>query len=396
MDAAPLPAEPASAPAPAALPRAALYAIAAPLGGHGLGRTSAEAALGLSRARILGGLVAFAVTEPELRARPARTLRFHPARIFGNGGETGEMARKKSAIQTRAANWLRCGKFDFFHGWSGEARLPMIEARRRGLPCILDIPTWHRDKGRLKPYITRTDREKSTATRRGEITRQQILTEYALADLILVPSQASAATFLKADIPPERLFLLGRGVDPARFRPATPPERFRFVFVGSLCRRKGVDLLLAAWKKLALRDAELVLVGNPASDIRDALRECGDLPGLRITGFHPNPQDLLASASAFVFPSLLEGAAKAVYEAAACALPLIATRESGDLIEPGKNGILIPAGDGDALADAMHTLSANPDQARAMGTASRALVESQHTWDHYRARLLRAYARAMG
>ena len=90
------------------------------------------------------------------------------------------------------------------------------------------------------------------------VSRQQSLEEYDLADLLLVPSQCSAQTFMAAGIPEEKLFPLGAGVDTDLFRSDEMPDlpgRFsaerpmRAVFCGALIRRKGVHVLLQAWHK---------------------------------------------------------------------------------------------------------------------------------------------------
>lgn len=373
------------------LPASVLYAIAAPVGGHGLGRTAAESLRASIDRGILGGVVGVSVDRSVTGKVPAKDLRWHPARALRPFLRSDDsMGARKQVVAATAARWLRGGRFDFFHGWSGEAMRPMIEARRRGIPCVLDIPTWHRDKGEPRPFYTKADRGRKPG--RLEITRQQVLTEYALADLILVQSEAAAESFLRCGVPPGKVFLLGRGVDPDRFQPANRPDLFRLVFLGTLCRRKGVHLLVEAWKRLNLKNAELVLVGGVDADVAELLR---DPPaGVVVPGFADRPQDWLERASAFVLPSSLEGAAKAVYEAAACALPLIATRESGDVVVDGVNGIVVPPDDADALAAAIKRLYDDPATAAAMGKASRRRVEEHLTWDHHRKRLLHAYAAA--
>ncbi len=141
-------------------------------------------------------------------------------------------------------------------------------ARARGVPGIIEIPTWHRNKGRDKPArLTKSERERAAARgwqgfkNRLLVTRQQMLEEYDLADLILVLSEKAEETFLAGRIPSAKLFRHQRGVDVTRFTPAEkPPEKFRAVFVGALIKRKGVHHLLEVWRRLNLKDAELVLV----------------------------------------------------------------------------------------------------------------------------------------
>jgi glycosyltransferase involved in cell wall biosynthesis len=60
----------------------------------------------------------------------------------------------------------------------------------------------------------------------------------------------------------------------------------------------------------------------------------------------------------------------------------------------GVNGLVVPCDDVDALAAAIRRLYEQPELCAQMGAAARARAEELFTWDHYRARLLDAYARA--
>jgi hypothetical protein len=68
-------------PSPEGLPGAVLYAIAAPVGGHGLGTTAANSLQAARDAGILGGVVAATVDRRVTGHTPVRDLRFHPARL---------------------------------------------------------------------------------------------------------------------------------------------------------------------------------------------------------------------------------------------------------------------------------------------------------------------------
>jgi glycosyltransferase involved in cell wall biosynthesis len=266
----------------------------------------------------------------------------------------------------------------------------------------MDVPTWHRNKGHVKPAETKSERELRLSDRGWRdwrkhlpATRLQFLAEYDLADVLLMPSTKSAETFLAAGVAPERLHYVGRGVDPQRYHPGTKPEIFRAVLVGALIKRKGVHHLLAAWKNLALKNAELVLVGSSHEEMKPYLDAVAGEKSVRLVGFTKSVEDELRNASVFVFPSECEGFAKATLEAAACGLPLIATRESGDAIVDGETGWVIPANNADALAAALQHAQQNQDALAEMGARARQRVELFFTWDHYRTRLLHGYAKAM-
>jgi glycosyltransferase involved in cell wall biosynthesis len=298
-----------------------------------------------------------------------------------------------------ASRILRKGSFDLFHGWSGEALHTLRVAKELGVPSVLEIPTWHRHKGNVVPFRTEAEIRMESAPipqrwlNRLLVSRQQSLEEYELADLLLVLSEKAEETFLFAGFPKSKLFRMARGVDVERFKPATPPPVFRALFVGALIKRKGVQLLLETWKKLNLPRAELWLAGYPHSEITPYLVGLPD--SVKILGFNSRVEELYRQCSIFVFPSECEGSAKATYEAAASGLAQIATRESGDVVVDGVNGILIPPKNGEALCEAILRLYRNPELALKMGAAGRERAVEQFTWDHFRRRVSEAYRAAM-
>ena len=142
--------------------------------------------------------------------------------------------------------------------------------------------------------------------------------------------------------------------------------------------------------------------GRQTLPSRPAIAFRRDLPMLPSTeewrsriGFAQEPEEYLRQSTVHVFPSQCEGSAKVTYEAAACGLAQITTREAGDVVEDGVQGIIIPPADVDALAEAIHLLYDHPETVERMGLAARERVVENFTWDHFRARLLDAYARAM-
>src|SRR5262249_37892313 len=218
--------------------------------------------------------------------------------------------------------------------------------------------------------------------------------EYELADLLLVLSEKAEETFRFAGFPKSKLFRMSRGVDVERFHPGSKPKHFRVLFVGALIKRKGVHLLLEAWKKLKVSQAELWLAGYPHPEIQPYIK---DLPeSIKVLGFNQRVEELYRQSSIFVFPSECEGSAKATYEAAASGLAQITTRESGDVVVDGLNGIIIPPNSGDSICEALLTLYNNQDMTESMGKAGRERVVKHFTWDHFRRRILEAYRAVIG
>ena len=116
---------------------------------------------------------------------------------------------------------------------------------------------------------------------------------------------------------------------------------------------------------------------------------------IRVAGFAQDVENYLSQGTIHIFPSQCEGSAKVTYEAAACGLPQITTREAGDVVNDGIEGIIITPGRVDELAEAILHLYNNPDIVARMSIAAREHVVENFTWDHFRARLLDGYGRAM-
>ncbi len=207
-------------------------------------------------------------------------------------------------------------------------------------------------------------------------------------------SEKAAETFRVQGFSEEKLFYLPRGVDVDRFTPGVRPPNFRAVFSGALIERKGVHHLLEAWHRLDLKDAELWLVGAVHAEMKPFLEKFAD-ESVKVIGFAQEPEKYLRAATIHVFPSQCEGSAKVTYEAAACGLPQVTTREAGDVVEDGVQGIIVPPADVDALAAAIRQLYDHPEIVERMSLAARERVVENFTWDHFRARLLDAYELAM-
>jgi len=372
------------------------YSISARIGGSGLDSDSFEALRAAHRGGFLGRALAYDNRQDEIPKSSIETLRWHPVRLLSFLGSKHYYGAKKHALDRAAAHRLASGKYDLFHSWSGDCVRSLRICKQLGIPSVLEIPTWHRNKGRIKPDLTKSEREKLAAPWFDRVlhgllvSRQQVMEEYSLADLILVLSQKAAETFRTAGIPSEKLFMLPRGTNTERFTPGAPPPRFRALFVGALIQRKGVHWLLEAWHRLALKDAELVLVGAVHDEIKPFLAQYA-AQNIKLAGFVARPEDYYRESSVHIFPSSCEGSAKVTYDAAACGLPQITTREAGDVVLDGVNGLVVPCGDVDALCAAIERLYAAPSLRIEMGRAARARVVENFTWDHYRARLLEAY-----
>ena len=197
--------------------------------------------------------------------------------------------------------------------------------------------------------------------------------------------------------PPGRARLLGNGVDLTRFDPAAVPAARRRAVrdalglgdgdvlvgtVGRLVAEKGYVELFEAVRSLGDAVA-LVVVGPEDPEKADALDpvvvESAGAAGVRFVGLRDDMPDLYAAMDVFVLASHREGFPRAAMEAAAMALPIVATDIRGcrQVVDHGVNGLLVPVGDSPALAQAISELAADPDRRQRLGSAGRRIAEDR-------------------
>ena len=377
------------------LPRHLLYSIFARIGGSGLDTDAFETLRASHRGGFLGRAIAYDNRQTEIPARLIYSLRWHPVRLISFLDRPYYYGAKKKYLDWVAARHLATGRYDLFHSWSGDCLQSLRVARKLGVPSIVEIPTWHRDRGKVG------DRAPSSTTNPPRNwkenllqTRERFIEEYDLADVLFVLSQKAADTFRVQGFSEDKLYYLPRGVDIERFKPGPRPPIFRAVFSGALIERKGIHHLLEAWHRLDLKDAELWLVGAVHDEAKPHLKKFWR-DNIKVVGFKRDVENYLSQGTVHVFPSQCEGSAKVVYEAAACGLPQITTREAGDVVNDGVEGIIIQPGNVGELAAAILELYRHPEKVERMSEAARRRVVDNFTWDHFRTRLLIAYEKAM-
>ena len=184
-----------------------------------------------------------------------------------------------------------------------------------------------------------------------------------------------------------------------------PPDAPRLVCVGRFDARKGQIVLVQAVRRL--RDAgvycELVLVGDGPyrnyieeavlhADLQDAITITGLASGERVKAE-------ITASRCLVLPSFSENLPVVIMEAMALGRPVISTYTAGipELVEPGKTGWLVPAGDEIALSGAMReALEADVDRLATLGAAGRARIIEHHDSVKEAAKLKRLFEEQTG
>jgi glycosyltransferase involved in cell wall biosynthesis len=215
------------------------------------------------------------------------------------------------------------------------------------------------------------------------------------SDAELVQNAEDFETLVRLGVPREKLRLLGNGVDldrfdPGRFAPArraklraemgVADDEVVVGVVGRLVAEKGYRELFAAATMLRSSHPEvrLVVVGPDDPDKADAitraeLADARTSANITFLGSRGDVDQLYTAMDLYVLASWREGFPRSAMEAAAMGLPIVATDIRGcrQVVRDGDNGLLVPARDAIAMAEAIGSLAADPARRSAMAKAAR-------------------------
>lgn len=163
-------------------------------------------------------------------------------------------------------------------------------------------------------------------------------------------------------------------------------EDFVFVFVGRLVKDKGINELIQAFCRLPQEQhpVKLLLVGDYESDLDplqpNTLAQITSNPNIISTGFQTDVRPYFCLSHALVFPTYREGFPNVVLQAGALDLPGIVTNINGcnEIIVPGKNGLIIPVKEENAIFDAMQFFIHHPQETSAMKKNAREMIETRY------------------
>jgi starch synthase len=250
-------------------------------------------------------------------------------------------------------------------------------------------------------------------------------TAYLAADAVIAVSRGMALDVLDAypDLDPDKVHVVGNGVDAEAYRP-TPapvvvrslgvdPDRPYALFVGRITRQKGLVHLLAAAEQLP-PEAQLVLCAGAADTPAERQQVADAVAGLQerrgsgvvwIEAMLPRDQlvPLITGATVFVVPSVYEPLGIVNLEAAACGTAVVASAVGGipEVVDDGRTGLLVPYDPADpaafeaGLAARIAELLADPQRAAAMGAAGRERVLSEFGWPAIAQQTVQVYGQVL-
>ncbi len=273
-------------------------------------------------------------------------------------------------------------------------------AREIGIRTLLDLPSMNsrayealqrEERWRFPELRSRHNRY---FDRRFEARQARRDREVELADLIVTNSNLNMRSHVAAGADPSKFVVVPLAAPPAiaaierRFEPDKP---LAVLWAGAFSLRKGAHILLEALRGLRNRGAITVAVYGaqllPASALNPAAEGVSfhrSLPQARLF-------EMFETADVLVFPTLSDGFGLVVGEAFARGLPVITTDQAGaaDLVKPGVNGLVIPAGEASQVRTALEWCLDNRAALHAMRFAALDTAR-RWQWSDYRPALMDA------
>ncbi len=259
----------------------------------------------------------------------------------------------------------------------------------------------------------------------GALTSATMRLIAATASTVIANSAYTARTVLAA-APSTRVEVVHNPVDLTRFDPdridraqararlgAAGQHRLLLGVVAQLSPWKGQDTAIAALAELRREglDAQLLLIGSAkfvarstrfdneayVAGLKAQAVQAGVADRVSFLGEREDVPELMRALDVLLLPSTEEPFGRALIEAMALGVPVLATNVGGptEIIEDGREGYLLPPGQPSAWAQAVRRIAERPDHGRELGVAGRRRVEQAFTTERHAAAVTAVYERAL-
>lgn len=176
-------------------------------------------------------------------------------------------------------------------------------------------------------------------------------------------------------------------------------EEFTFIFIGRMVRDKGINELVAAFDRLnrEIPATKLLLVGKFEDELDPVLPETKQMieknPKIEFAGYQNDVRPYFAAADVAVLPSYREGFPNVVIQAGAMGLAQIVTDINGcnEVVVDGRNGLIVPKQNEEALYEAMRRLTTDRELTARMAASAREMVATRFRQEDVWEALLRMY-----
>lgn len=297
------------------------------------------------------------------------------------------LRRGQCAPEDHAAEFIRFGRWfaeaiarhlsrltfdplrDLFFGFNTNCLEALEELKPRGVFSVVDQV----DPGKVEEdmVIEESERWPGWAKFPGRLPDaywQRLKQEWDLADRVLVNSEWSAHALVQQGVPAEKIIVVPLAIELSAERkapPVNPRGTLKALWLGSVILRKGIQYLVEAARLLKNQPIEFLLAG-PIGISDEAVRSFpANMKALgRVT--RSQIADIYRQAHVFVLPTISDGFAITQLEAMSHGLPVIATPNCGRVVTHGEDGLIVPARDSFALAEALARLDSDRELLRAM------------------------------
>jgi glycosyltransferase involved in cell wall biosynthesis len=289
---------------------------------------------------------------------------------------------------------------DGIYGYEFSALASFREAQRRGLARVYEVSS--PAHGFVQSLIQREIEqfpELDDGKRKYFLARQSWRTErqqqeWALADVVIANSTFTRDSYAAAGLDVSKVRIVPLGAPPineARLERGNDESGpLRVLWVGTFSIRKGAHYLLSAWRRIAPSSGAILNVFG-ANELPRSLTS--DIPASVFLSATV-PKSILVehyrAADVLVFPTLCDGFGLVITEAFAHGLPVVTTRRAGaaDFVRHGENGLIIPAGDASAIAEALQWCLSHRVKLKAMRQAALETAKRMQ-WSDFRQALAR-------
>lgn len=308
----------------------------------------------------------------------------------------GEKGEWDAGTLVRIFQWMHRTRIDILHTYLfGFHFFAGLSARLLKVPVVLssrrEIALWQKKRHRWLENL-------------GNLT----------VDRVVCCSKAAEQWTLKQEIiPQEKVVTIHNGVDLSVFGGRSGASKIRAEFgipsgdavvgtVANFSEEKGYPYLLDACQRIheTQPDTWFLFVGSGRlqEEVKEKASKISAGRRIIFPGRRSDIPDLLSAMDVFVLPSVIEGFPNVLLEAMAMARPVVATRVGGipELVDSGRDGVLVPARDGVALADAVTALLSDKDSALRMGERASEKIKRNFSLDRMVDDYEKLYRRLLG
>ncbi|HEX4265925.1 MAG TPA: glycosyltransferase family 4 protein [Verrucomicrobiae bacterium] len=269
---------------------------------------------------------------------------------------------------------------DLFFGFDTNSLEVLEMLKQRGVFTVLDQV----DAGQVHEEIVLEETERWPGWQKfpGRMPQSywdRRQAEWAVADLVLVNSEWSKQAIMRQGVPPEKIIVVPLALDPHIHQPSpvNAEGTLKVLWLGNVILSKGIQYLVEAARLLEAENIQFLLAGPLGIEEKIVRTFPANIQVLgRIT--RDRLGEVYRDAHVFVLPTISDGFAVTQLEAMAHGLPVVITPNCGRVVTDGVEGLVVPARDSQALADALSRLNADRPLVAEM---SRQALKTAHAYD---------------